>query len=177
MIRIQILAICILFTFAIGCNSGKNDQSSHEKHDIEMASDETSDESENSHPSDIATAYLKLKDALVKSDATLTQIAANELEIAFHSSNLLSEAELAERISQEDDIEGQRKIFKVLSEQIYKLASENKFEFTTLYKQYCPMAFDNTGAYWLSDTKEIFNPYFGDKMLRCGKTEETLAKK
>jgi hypothetical protein len=39
----------------------------------------------------------------------------------------------------------------------------------TIYKQYCPMAFSNTGAYWLSESKEIRNPYFGDKMLKCGR--------
>ena len=30
------------------------------------------------------------------------------------------------------------------------------------------MAFNNEGAYWLSDAEQIRNPYFGDKMLTCG---------
>jgi Cu(I)/Ag(I) efflux system membrane fusion protein len=36
------------------------------------------------------------------------------------------------------------------------------------------MAFDNKGAYWLSETEEIRNPYFGDVMLGCGETKEIL---
>jgi Cu(I)/Ag(I) efflux system membrane fusion protein len=34
------------------------------------------------------------------------------------------------------------------------------------------MAFDNKGAYWLSETKEIRNPYFGDKMMTCGEVKK-----
>jgi Cu(I)/Ag(I) efflux system membrane fusion protein len=36
------------------------------------------------------------------------------------------------------------------------------------------MAFNNSGAYWLSDNATIRNPYFGDKMLSCGSVEEKL---
>ncbi|MCB0475257.1 MAG: efflux RND transporter periplasmic adaptor subunit [Flavobacteriaceae bacterium] len=39
-----------------------------------------------------------------------------------------------------------------------------------VYLQFCPMADDNKGAYWLSLDKEILNPYFGDLMLSCGST-------
>ncbi|MCK5331725.1 MAG: efflux RND transporter periplasmic adaptor subunit, partial [Candidatus Marinimicrobia bacterium] len=34
------------------------------------------------------------------------------------------------------------------------------------YELFCPMAFDNTGAYWLQTAKKVNNPYFGAKMLR-----------
>ncbi|MCO4780995.1 MAG: efflux RND transporter periplasmic adaptor subunit [Candidatus Cloacimonetes bacterium] len=37
-----------------------------------------------------------------------------------------------------------------------------------LKKVYCPMAFDNQGAYWVQDEDEVLNPYFGSKMLKCG---------
>jgi hypothetical protein len=43
-----------------------------------------------------------------------------------------------------------------------------------LYVEYCPMAFDDKGASWLSSSKEIRNPYFGDKMLTCGEVKETI---
>jgi len=71
-------------------------------------------------------------------------------------------------------VEEQRKAFKAISEKIYELASSDKLEFNTLYKQYCPMAFDNTGAFWLSDSKEILNPYFGEKMLKCASVKENI---
>jgi hypothetical protein len=36
------------------------------------------------------------------------------------------------------------------------------------------MAFNNTGGYWLSNSKEIRNPFFGDKMLKCGRIEKEI---
>jgi hypothetical protein len=36
------------------------------------------------------------------------------------------------------------------------------------------MAFDGEGGYWLSDSKEIRNPYYGEKMLVCGNVEKTF---
>jgi hypothetical protein len=47
----------------------------------------------------------------------------------------------------------------------------------TAYYQRCPMANDNKGAYWISQEKEIRNPYYGEKMLKCGENKETLASK
>lgn len=38
----------------------------------------------------------------------------------------------------------------------------------SIYEQFCPMAFGNTGATWLAENEEINNPYFGAMMLRCG---------
>lgn len=46
-----------------------------------------------------------------------------------------------------------------------------------IYKQYCPMAFHNEGAYWFASDKEIMNPYFGEEMLHCGAIEETFKAK
>lgn len=43
-----------------------------------------------------------------------------------------------------------------------------------LYLQFCPMAFDNKGAYWISNEKQIMNPYFGDMMLHCGEVKRTF---
>ena len=44
----------------------------------------------------------------------------------------------------------------------------------TVYLQHCPMADDNNGASWLSKEKEIRNPYFGARMLKCGSVEEVI---
>jgi Cu(I)/Ag(I) efflux system membrane fusion protein len=42
---------------------------------------------------------------------------------------------------------------------------------TPLYRLFCPMAFNNKGAFWLSPGPEILNPYFGTSMLRCGEVK------
>ena len=44
-----------------------------------------------------------------------------------------------------------------------------------VYKQYCPMADEDRGAYWLSKEKEVLNPYFGDAMLKCGEVKESYS--
>ena len=44
-----------------------------------------------------------------------------------------------------------------------------------LFVQFCPMAFDNKGADWISDVGEVQNPYFGDKMMKCGLVTDTLS--
>lgn len=42
-------------------------------------------------------------------------------------------------------------------------------------KAFCPMAFDNKGAFWLQKDETIANPYFGDAMLRCGEIKGVLS--
>ena len=44
-----------------------------------------------------------------------------------------------------------------------------------IYVQYCPMANDDQGAYWLSRKTEILNPYFGDMMLLCGEVRDSVS--
>lgn len=70
-------------------------------------------------------------------------------------------------------IEEQRALFGVLSQQVYdlvKLFGANQI----LYYDHCPMAFNNKGAMWLSETKEITNPYLGSSMLTCGTVQEIV---
>jgi len=72
------------------------------------------------------------------------------------------------------DIEKQREAFSRFNLVFYKSLKSFGLDGQTAYYQYCPMAFGDKGAYWLSETKEIRNPYFGDAMLKCGETRETL---
>jgi Cu(I)/Ag(I) efflux system membrane fusion protein len=44
-----------------------------------------------------------------------------------------------------------------------------------LVEAYCPMAFNNRGASWLQVGKQIRNPYFGNRMLRCGEVRGQIA--
>lgn len=124
----------------------------------------------------IISAYLKMKDALVNTDSEKAAFAAEELLFNFENNNseflqkLFKEVRL---ISETKEVEQQRIYFEGLSNNIYTLAKNSDTEMN-LYQQYCPMAFDNTGAYWMSDNEKVYNPYFGDKMLRCGKVTETV---
>jgi len=118
--------------------------------------------------------YLQVKMALVNSDSDGVQKAAEELAESFGKER--GEMKLiAEQIAQRDELEEQRQLFSDLTNKVTPLIEEN-LNGGTIYKKYCPMAFNNQGAYWLSDIEEINNPYFGDKMLRCGKIEKVIKK-
>ncbi|MGJ7029560.1 DUF3347 domain-containing protein [Niabella hirudinis] len=41
-----------------------------------------------------------------------------------------------------------------------------------LYQDKCPMFNDGRGAIWISETKEIKNPYYGSKMITCGSVKK-----
>ena len=43
-----------------------------------------------------------------------------------------------------------------------------------LFVQFCPMANEGKGAYWLSQEEQIKNPYYGAMMLRCGEMIERI---
>ncbi len=45
---------------------------------------------------------------------------------------------------------------------------------THIYRVYCPMAFNDKGAYWLQSHTTVHNAYFGSKMLRCGVVEAEI---
>jgi hypothetical protein len=72
-----------------------------------------------------------------------------------------------------DKIDHQRMHFNMLSEDTYEVAKTFGGG-RKLYLAHCPMAQDGKGANWLSEFKEIKNPYFGDQMLECGEVKEEL---
>ena len=71
------------------------------------------------------------------------------------------------------NIEHQREHFEMLSKDIYNLI-KTFGSGQVLYKDFCPMYNNGKGAFWLSETKEIQNPYFGKEMLNCGTITEEL---
>ena len=89
--------------------------------------------------------------------------------------NIASDAkEHAEHIDKsEDKIDHQREHFATLSNDVYDLVKAMGGG-QTLYQDYCPMYNNNKGATWLSETKEISNPYLGAKMPTCGSVKETI---
>ncbi|MEI6891854.1 MAG: efflux RND transporter periplasmic adaptor subunit [Pontiella sp.] len=70
-------------------------------------------------------------------------------------------------------IETQRAAFHSLSQQLALTLRTFPIELP-VQQAFCPMAFKDTGAIWLQSNQEIFNPYFGAMMLRCGEIQATL---
>jgi hypothetical protein len=119
--------------------------------------------------------YIQLKDALVASDLARSKKAAADLHKSLAT---ISEAKIVSELTQKliasADLTAQRKVFSSLSNEMSTLVKAGKLSAGTLYLEYCPMANNNEGAYWLSNEKAIKNPYFGDKMLTCGSVKETI---
>lgn len=61
-----------------------------------------------------------------------------------------------------------RKSFHQLSDAMIRLEMSFNANDETLYVLHCPMANNNKGADWLSTSKEVKNPYYGQSMLTCG---------
>lgn len=119
--------------------------------------------------------YVHLKDALVASKSDEAKKAASELQKSLASlSNAKKASESASKISASTDLEDQRKEFSTLSNEMTSLVKAAKLSTGSIYLEYCPMANNNEGAYWLSNEKQIKNPYFGDAMLKCGSVKETI---
>jgi hypothetical protein len=85
------------------------------------------------------------------------------------------------KIAENKDIQIQREAFDPLSESFARvLMSFRHVMPQPLFLYHCPMAFDRKGAYWIEDSQEIRNPYFGRKtfkgqdMFKCGTLEETI---
>ncbi len=124
------------------------------------------------------SGYLQLKDALVAGDFDLVQASASNIITAIDSLGQggpqATIAQVAKAIAGADGIDAQRKLLPELTNAYRGLLSNADLPHPTLYYQYCPMAFDNQGGYWISDKEEIMNPYFGDQMLHCGVVKETF---
>lgn len=118
----------------------------------------------------IVESYLAVKDALVSTDGAKAQKAAKAF-LDVNKNAALTPA--LEAMAASSDVAVQRSAFESLSMNMYNLVKTDGVD-TPLYKQYCPMAFNNTGAYWLAAEEEVNNPYFGDRMLHCGSVQEVL---
>lgn len=46
-----------------------------------------------------------------------------------------------------------------------------------LYLDFCPMANNNKGGFWLNIEKEIKNPYFGSSILKCVSVKKNSIRK
>ena len=71
------------------------------------------------------------------------------------------------------DLKHQREHFLALSTDIIDLVALLGTE-KTLYKDFCPMANNNKGGFWLSEIKDIKNPYYGARMLKCGSVKKQI---
>jgi len=137
------------------------------------------------HKKEITNNYLALKNNLLISDSLAVVKNAAALQTSLKSFKFkkltlekMNEAtnkrkeiiELAAEVAATKNINKQRKVFQSLSVKFWDLAPKFKAENTALFLQVCPM----TSAEWVSDSKEIKNPYYPKNMLTCGEVKASL---
>lgn len=194
-ITIGILAIAFLTFSAISCKDDKKEESV--KDDAKTETHGNSGHDHNNTNSDahqnsgketvVIDTYLQLKDALVADNndgaAKAGQALADALE-SFDVNNfeesqqqdLVEIIEVAKEHGEhiaKNDIGHQREHFEALSKDMADLIAITGTS-KTLYQQYCPMYNNNKGGIWLSDSKEVRNPLFGSKMLKCGSVQKEI---
>lgn len=116
--------------------------------------------------------YQQLRLALIATDADEVHTLAAKMEKGLTDDQQELKA-IALAMATEGDVEKQRVLFSKFTAKTEPLFTDLLTE-GKLYKQFCPMAFEGQGGYWISDREEIRNPYFGDKMLTCGKVVEVI---
>lgn len=181
----------VALNLLIACSS--NDEKSSEAEVIKETplAQSKNPESFNNKFSELLTSYFHLKDALVLTNDSMAITSAKLLKATADSLTFndikadnsiiemakgYSESIGAEAIALqgEKDIEGKRKSFQVISDNLYDLVRTVRYDKQKIYHQFCPMAFNDQGAYWLSPNSDIKNPYFGKKMLTCGEVKDTI---
>ena len=184
------LAIAALVFFA-ACGSADTGKKTEEiKKDEPLAQSQNSSDFNDKFAA-LLRNYYHLKDAFVVSNDTMAASAAKVLMGSADSLNLKevkADSSIVEMANQyagsisaeakaliaEPNLEAKRKSFQMISDNMYDLVRTVHFDKETVYHQFCPMAFNDAGAYWLSPTADIKNPYFGKKMLTCGEVKDSI---
>lgn len=190
--RLLHLSFCII-CLAACANSGQDGQKTAET----TVERKQTPESALGNPStqkldNVLSHYLDLKDAFVKSDSVEVAAKSKDLEVAVNgfASGLAGTATPEGVVAHADamrqvaatlaatkpsatTLEQQRAVFETVSDHLTALLKAAQWKGKT-YQQFCPMAFNDKGAHWLSNSDEIRNPYFGDRMLECGEVTDSL---
>lgn len=191
-------AIAISAISLSACNNTGNKSNNENKTatDTALTATETNKAStstnENSNAASInviVSSYLQLKNALANDNGKDAATAGSAMVSAFKNfdqSSLPADkkktfedikddaSEHAEHIGMNGgNIKHQREHFETLSKDVYDLVKTFGAN-ETLYKDFCPMYNNNKVATWLSETKEIKNPYLGKNMATCGEVKETI---
>jgi len=138
-----------------------------------------------------ADAYLELKDGLVATDFEAAKLASVGLKDAMGKTDMMllkGEAHTywmeqlkplnmhLALLQEAENVEEQRKQFSNVSDLLTVMVKAFGIGENELYVQFCPMAFDNNGGFWLSNVAQVRNPYFGDKMMKCGVVKDTIGR-
>ncbi len=199
-----IMAMAFISLTAMSCKDSKKEDSddamdtemNHDgmNHDDNMdgdnmgtSNDRMDSNTQSSDAKQIVADYMTVKDALVADSQEAAANAGKKLESTFEGFNMDSYTaeqqkelkdiiddakEHAEHIGK-SELDHQREHFDVLSKDVIDMVAITG-PGEKLYQYFCPMYNDKKGARWLSENKEVKNPYFGSKMVKCGELEKEI---
>jgi hypothetical protein len=185
-----LLIAAISITVLTACNNNSNSQAKTNSDSAQTKQETPAAETRTTSPvKDILSGYIQLKNALVGDNGNDAATAGNSMVDAFQKfdrSALTAEQkkmyedveddarEHAEHIGKNGgNIPHQREHFDMLSKDMYELVKTFGAG-QPLYQDSCPMYNDGKGATWLSEVKDVKNPYYGKKMPTCGVVKEEL---
>ncbi len=160
-----------------GHHDGDSGEMSSAARDIDVSTQK------NAATTPIIDAYIQIKNGLVADNKETAAKGAEGLLMAFSKFDMAkltgdthdeymeiaeSAKEHAEHIVK-SPIDHQREHFETLSTDVSDLISLLGTE-KTLYQDYCPMK----KLSWLSETKDIKNPFYGSEMLTCGNVKKQI---
>ncbi len=139
----------------------------------------------------VISDYIKLKDALTQDNPAGVQIAAATVKKSLEKVDMLllmgdahnvwmkllnPTKKALETLANSKEIGTQREAFLTLSKNLSEAVKTYGIDTggKPVYLEFCPMADNNNGGFWLSYDKEIKNPYFGQAMIKCGEVKETF---
>lgn len=116
-----------------------------------------------------ATKLIPLLDSIQLGDAGLDSIA-----ITTAKQTIIDLKAEIKGLLGENNRDDKRKSFEMVGEQLYLLIQTIQYDREVVYRQYCPMAFNDKGANWLSNSSDISNPYLPKTMLHCGEVKDSI---
>lgn len=180
-IKIQIIAFILIMITGVSCSNSTKKENPVTETAVEKTSEPAEVKTDGIAP--ILSGYLAMNSALVESDSEGAAEAGKQILSGLEKVelNTIPEdkmeryKELAANIKEDSEfiiedvghLDYQREHLEDLSNDMLELI-ELVGTTQKLYKIHCPMVSNDKGADWLSDTKEVKNPYYGDAMLTCG---------
>ena len=182
-----ILGLAIIATTLAACNNSADTKKIGVQNDTATKAAEQKEvpKANTVFPSkEIITGYLQLKNALTKDNSKDAAAAGNAIVAtlatvdmkSLSAEQMKSYMEIADDLKENAEhianntgkLDHQREHFEMLSKDMADLVKTFGNGGQTLYKDFCPMFNDGKGASWISETKEIRNPYLGKAMPTCG---------
>jgi uncharacterized protein (DUF885 family) len=188
----SVLLLSATFVFAACSNNNASKESSEKKSDTTSQTVSNAEPAKGGSVNDVVSAYLNLKNALTSDNGNEAASAAKEMGEALSKvddASLTPEqrkvyADVKDDIKEHSEhiasngsnIPHQREHFDLLSQDMIDLVKATGST-QTLYRDFCPMYNNKKGASWLSETKDIKNPYLGKEMPKCGEVKEEIKAK